>query len=114
MAVLQITVRTGSPDFEAAIKMKKFVAGGDIDIVVSECNTPQAPVAAAAFEVYIGLVPVDMLHDLLFLEIDCIHATVTLALLAAAHNGGRNECWEFNCHAIIIPCREGCGPTFVF
>ena len=93
MAVLQIKVRTGSPDFEAAIVMKKFVACGDQDIATAECNAAQAPVATTALEVYLARVPVDHLRNIPFLEIDHKYAAVTLALAAAAYDGCRDERW---------------------
>ncbi len=102
MAVLQITVRIGSPDFEAAIVMKKFVACGDQDVVVAECDTAQAPVATAALEVYLARVPVDQLLDVLLLKIDHKYAAVTLAFPAAAYDGCCDELWQPICHTFVI------------
>ena len=93
MAVLQIAVPVGSHDFEAAVVTKKFVARGDQVIVTAERNTAQAPVSAAALEVYVALVPVDGLFDLLIFKIDRKYAAVTLALLAAAHDGCCDKLW---------------------
>ena len=87
MAVLQIAVRVGSPELEAAVVMEQLVACGDEDIVVAECDTAQAPVAAAALEIDLARVPVDQLHDILFLKIDRIYAAVTLAFPAATYDG---------------------------
>ena len=93
MAVLQIAALIRSLHFEAAVVAKKFVACGNQYIVTVECNAAQAPVGAAALEVYIGRVPIDMLRNLLFLKIDRKYAAVTLALPAAAHDGCRDELW---------------------
>ena len=49
--------------------------------------------AGTMHEVYVALVPVDVLLDLLFLKIDRKYAPVTLALPAAAHDGCRDELW---------------------
>ena len=73
------------------LKAKKFVACGNQYIVTVECNAAQVPVGAAALEVYIALVPVDMLLNFLFLKIDRKYAAVTLALPAATHDGCRDE-----------------------
>ena len=102
MAVLQIKVRTGSPDFEAAIVMKKFVACGDQDVVVAECDAAQAPVTAAALKVDLTRVPVDQLHNILILKIDRKYAAVTLAFPAAAYDGCCDELWQSVCHTLVI------------
>lgn len=93
MAVLQIVVLIGSPDFEAAVETKKFVTCSDQDIVITECNAAQAPITTAAFKVYLARVPVDQLHNILLLKIDHKYAAVTLALPAAAYDGCRDDCW---------------------
>ncbi len=93
MAVLHIAVLMRALNLEAVVVKKKFVARGDIDIVTVECDATKAPVCAAAFEIYPARVPVDVLHDFLFLKIYRIHAPVTLALLAAAHDGSCDELW---------------------
>ncbi len=93
MAMLQIAVPVGGHEFEAAVVTKMFVACGDQDIVTAKRNAAQAPVSAATLEVYVTLVPVDVLFDLLVIKIDRKYAAVTLALLAATHDGCRNQCW---------------------
>ncbi len=93
MAALQITVPGRRLNPEVAVVTKKFVACGDQDIVTAECNAAQAPVGTVALEVYVARVPVDVLFDLLFLEIDRKYAPVTLSFLAAAHDGCCDERW---------------------
>ena len=102
MAVLQIAVRAGSPDLEAAVVMEEFVACGDKYIVVAECDTAQSPVAAAAFEVDLARVPVDQLLDILILKIDRKYAAVTLTFPAATYDGCCDELWQFVCHSSFI------------
>ena len=86
MAVLQIAVHTRSLNLEAAVVTKEFVACGYQDFVTTECHAAQAPVAAAALEVYLARIPVDVLKDILFLKINRIYAAVTLAVPAAAYD----------------------------
>ena len=91
MAVLQILVLVGSFDLEATVVAKKLVARGNQYIVTVESNATQATVGTSTLEVYLGLVPVDVLLNLLFLEIDCKCTTVTLTLSAATHDGCSEE-----------------------
>ena len=93
MAVLQIGVRAASLDFEFAVVTKKFVACGNQYIVAVERDAAQAPVGATSLEIDLARVPVYVLLNLLLLKIDREHAAVTLALLAAAHDGCCNELW---------------------
>ncbi len=93
MAVLQITIPVGGLDLEAAVVTKKLVACRDIDVVAIECNAAQAAVGAANLEVYVTLVPVDVLLDFLFFKINRIYAAVTLALPTTAHDGCCDEHW---------------------
>lgn len=102
MAVLQIAVRAGRPDLEATVVMEKLVACSDKDIVIAECDTAQAPIAAAALEVDLARVPVDQLHDILILKIDCKYAAVTLAFPAAAYDGCCDQLWQSVCHTSVI------------
>ncbi len=102
MAVLQVAVPVGSLDFETAVVTKKFVACGNQDIFTAERNAAQAPVGAAALEIYAALVPVDLLFHLLILKIDRKYASVTLALLTATHNGCCDELWSYYGHALVI------------
>ena len=102
MAMLQIAVLARSLDFEVAIVTKKFVARCNQNIVIVECNAAQTPVGTAALEVYFGRVPVDVLLNLLFLKIDRKYAAVTLALLAATHDGCRDQCRKYCCHTYVI------------
>ena len=92
MAVIQIIVLAESLDFETAVATKKYVACGDQDIFVAECDAAHTPVAAAALEVNLALVPVEELLNLLRLKIDRKYAALTLALPAAAHDGCCDEC----------------------
>ncbi len=91
MAVIQIVVPAESLDFETAVATKKYVAFGDQDIFVGECDAAQTSVAAAALEVDFALVQVEELLNPLFLKVDRIHTAMTLALLAAAHDGCCDE-----------------------
>jgi hypothetical protein len=91
MTVLQIVVLAGCLQFEVAVETEKFVAGSDQDIVITECNTAQAPVATAALEIYLARVPVDQLFDILVREIDPENAAMALTLPTAAYNGCRNQ-----------------------
>ena len=93
MAVLQIVVLVGGLYFEALVVTKKLVARGDQNIVTAERNAAQTPVGATALEINIALVPVDMLHNLLFLKIYRIYTAVTLALPAATYDGCCDERW---------------------
>ena len=93
MTVLQIAVLVKTLNLEAAVVTKKFVACGDIHIVTAERDAAQPPVRAATLEVYLARVPVDPLLDFLFLKIDCIYASVALALLTAAYDGCCDELW---------------------
>ncbi len=102
LTVIQILVLTDSLDIETAGVPKQLIASCDQDIIVAECDTAQAPVRAAAFEVNVACVPVDVLLNILILEIDREYAAVTLALLAAAHDGCCDKFREFNCHAFVV------------
>lgn len=102
MAMLQITVSTGRFDLEAAVVMKQFVACGDQDIVATDCNAAQTPVATPALEVDLAGVPVDHLHDVMILKINQKYAAVTLAFAAAAYDRCCDELWQSVCHSIVI------------
>jgi len=91
VAVLQIAIAPGITDLEVAVVTEQFVTARNINIIAIEANASQAAVCATAFEIDATGIPVDMLFTVLILEINRKNAAVALALLAAAHNGGRDE-----------------------
>ena len=93
MAVLQIVVLTDSLDFETAVATKKYIACGNQDFFVAECDAAQISVATAALEINLALVPVEELLNLVLLKIDRKYAALPLAWLVAAHDRCRNEFW---------------------
>ncbi len=93
LTVIQILVLAGSLDFESAIVAEKFVASGNQNIFVAECNAAQAPVAAAALDVNLARVPVEVVLDFLFIKVDPIDAAVTSAPAVTTHDRCRDELW---------------------
>ena len=84
--MLQVLVLIRSLYFKAAVVTKKLVACGNQYVVTVECNTAQAPVGAAAFEVNFARVPVDVLLNFLFLSIRLI--------LLQFQDLRTTHCWE--------------------
>ena len=93
LAVIQVLVLADILDFETAVVPKQLIASCNQDISVAECDATQTPVATAALEVNLALVPVDSLLDFLFLKVNRIYAAVTLPLLAASHDRCCYERW---------------------
>ena len=93
MAVIQVEVFTETLDFEAAVATKKYIACGNQDFFVAECDAAQTSVAAAAPEVNLARVPVNVLLNLLLVKIDQKNAAVTLALPTPAHDRCCDELW---------------------
>ena len=86
VAVLQVPVAVRRLDLEVAAVPEEFVARRDVDGVLVEFDAAQTAVCAAAFEVDSARIPVDVLDDFAFVEIDRIHPAVALALLGASHD----------------------------
>ena len=84
VAVLQVGTAKRLSNIETGVIDKQFITGSDVDIAAKECNTPKAPVPAAASEIYFTGVPVDFLLDLPGSKIDDVQTAVALALFAAA------------------------------
>ena len=91
MAVFQITTSKRLADLEISVKAKQFVTGGDVDVVAIERDATQTAFCAAAVEIDLAAVPVNVLLTCLGFEVDRVNAAVTFVLLAAAHDGRRNE-----------------------
>ena len=93
MAVLEVLVAIGGRDDEIPVITKQFITGCDIDVITVECDTAQAAIRAASFEIDVARIPVDVLRRGLRFEIDGKDAAMAFALLTAAYDGGRNKFW---------------------
>jgi hypothetical protein len=73
----------GIDEFEVRRIGEKFIAGGDVNPVVVECDASQTTIRAAALPIDICRVPVDNLLYRLFFNVYQVDTAVTLALLTA-------------------------------
>ena len=90
MTVFEIAISEGVLNLESAVVTEKLITCSDINIVAGECYATQAAISAATFEVDLGRVPVDVLFNFLFLEINSEYAAVAFTLMAAPHNRSRD------------------------
>ena len=89
--MLEVAVTPAADSFEVRRVGEEFVAGGYVNSLAVEGDATKAAVPPAALPVDIGFIPIDGLADRSIVEIDQVNTAVTVALVAAANNGGRYE-----------------------
>ena len=91
MAVIEIAVAPWGLNSKLFVITKKFVWGGDPDVVFININATQTSVRTSTREINFTGIPVNMLLKLLFLKINGVNATMAFALLAASNYRCRNK-----------------------
>jgi hypothetical protein len=91
MAVIQVVVSAECLDLETAVAAEQHVACGDQNILISDGNTAQPPVATPGLEVDVARIQVEELFNLPAVEIDHEYAAMTSHALFAAND---RSCYE--------------------
>ena len=94
MTVIQIFILDRPDETEVFGVHEDLVASSEVDLVVVEGDTSQAPGSTTPFPAYRAIVVIYGLLDRPGLKVDQVHPSVALTLIGGTHYGARDNVRE--------------------